>query len=139
MNIREKAAKLVNECAEVTLASVSEEGYPRPCVLARIQSDGMNSFYVSTGMNGTKVRHFKGNRKAGASFWRGADSVTLTGDIAIVEDMDAKRALWQDWFINHFPGGAEDPNYALLRFDAREATIWIDGEFVTIPVKEAEA
>lgn len=137
MNIREKAAKLIDGCAEVTLASVSEDGYPRPCVVSRIQSDGLNSFHAATGMMGTKVRHFKQNPKAGANFWDGKDNgVVLTGDVTIVEDMAIKRALWQDWFINHFPGGVEDPNYALLRFDGREATLWIDGEFETISVKE---
>lgn len=139
MDIREKAAKLVGECNEVILASVSEDGRPRPCVLAKIASEGIGSFHISTGMIGTKARHFKQNPKAGACFWRGGDSVTLMGEVAFIDDMERTRALWQDWFIDHFPGGPEDPNYAVIRFEAMEATIWIDGEFETIAIGGGQA
>lgn len=134
MSIRDKADTLANDCKEAILVSVSEQGFPRPCVLSKIESDGINSFYVATGLTGVKCGHFKLNPKAGACFWRGQDSVTLTGSVAFVTDMATKKRLWLDWFIHHFPGGVDDPNYAVLRFDADEATIWIDSEFETIQV-----
>jgi general stress protein 26 len=42
--------------------------------------------------------------------------------------------MWLDWFIEHFPGGMDDPNYCILEFTAAEATLWIDREFVTLEV-----
>ena len=61
----------------------------------------------------------------------GADSVTLLGKIEIIEDMEVKKALWQDWFICHFPKGVNDPEYCVLKFSANEATFWIDSRFET--------
>ena len=117
------------------MASVNEEGYPRICVLSKIKNEGINSIWVSTGTNGTKTKHFRKNPKTSTCFRLGGDSVTLIGDVSIVDDMDVKAELWQDWFINHFSGGIEDPEYCILRFDAFVATIWIDMQFETINLK----
>ena len=40
--------------------------------------------------------------------------------------------MWIDWFIEHFPGGIDDPNYCILEFEADEATLWIDKEFINL-------
>ena len=40
--------------------------------------------------------------------------------------------MWQEYFINYFPGGPADPNYVLIRFIGTEATIWINGEFAHV-------
>ena len=41
-----------------------------------------------------------------------------------------KKELWQDWFIEHFPGGPTDPGYVLLKFESNHATYWIEGTFI---------
>ena len=61
----------------------------------------------------------------------GGDGVTLLGEVEIVHDAVVKKALWQDWFIEHFPKGIDDPEYCILRFDANKATCWIDKLFET--------
>jgi hypothetical protein len=33
-----------------------------------------------------------------------------------------------DWFINHFPDGETDPNYCIIKFTAKRASLWIDNE-----------
>ena len=45
-------------------------------------------------------------------------------------DEAEKKALWQDWFIEHFPGGVNDPTYCILKFTAKRATYWLDFQFV---------
>lgn len=132
MNIRQKAEALLDACELVTLASVSEQGYPRPCVLSKIKNEGIRKFWVATGANGVKTRHFQANPKAGACFLRDGDGMTLMGEVRIVDDPELKKAMWLPWFIEHFPGGMEDPNYCVLQFETNEATIWIEGEFVTL-------
>ena len=51
-------------------------------------------------------------------------------DVEVITDADIKQELWQDWFINHFPGGPTDPNYVILKFKANHATYWIEGKFI---------
>lgn len=56
----------------------------------------------------------------------------FSGNVEIVTNPQIRKEMWQDWYMNHFPGGPEDPNYLLLRFVGNEATIWIDKEFAHI-------
>lgn len=48
------------------------------------------------------------------------------------EILGTNAEKWQDWYINHFPGGPADPNYMLLRFTGAEATLWIDHRFAHV-------
>lgn len=136
MEIVKKAEKLLLDCGEFTLASISETGYPRICVLSKIKSDGLKKVWCATGLSGTKVRHFAANPRAGVCFWRDGDSVTLLGEVAVKTDRETREEMWLDWFQNHFPGGVDDPEYCVLEFTAQEATLWIGGEFVTVEGKD---
>ena len=132
MEIIRKAAELLSGCDEITLASVNENGYPRICVLARLKSEDIKKVYVATGMIGTKIKHFKANPKAGVCAWKDGNSVTLIGSVHVTQERAVLEEMWLDWFIEHFPGGVDDPNYCIVEFTAEEATLWIDGEFVTL-------
>jgi len=128
--IEEKAAELLAWCNAVTLASVNAEGFPRPVVLAKIASRGYNEVWMATDSDSVKVRDFRRNAKAGLCFSDDADSVTLTGEVEVISDDAARRKMWQEWLVGFFPGGPTDPHYTLLRFIGRQATMWIDREFV---------
>lgn len=130
-----KAENLLTHCKVCTVASVSETGYPRICVLMPLKTNGIKEFWFSTGASGTKVRHFGKNNKSGVTFYNGGDSVTLTGTMEIIDDKNIKNILWEQWsdfLYRHFPnGGKDDPNYCVIHFIANEATIYVDGEFQT--------
>lgn len=129
-----QAEELLQKCYICSVASVSEEGYPRICILAKLKSQGINEIWFSTGANGTKVRHFKSNDKAGVTFYDGGDSVTLTGTMEIIDNAHVKQDLWKEWaefLCNHFKG-ADDPEFAVIKFIAKEATIYVGGAFETV-------
>lgn len=135
MNLVKEAEGLLKKCKVCTVASVSENGYPRICVLVPIKTDGIKTFYFSTGTNSTKVKHFLKNPKAGVTFYDGGDSATLTGEMSVVQDKTLKDSLWQDWLAKHFPnGGKEDPQYAIIKFVADEGTIYVGGHFDTVKI-----
>ena len=56
-------------------------------------------------------------------------ATALRGTVEIVRDDETRRTMWQDSFIDHFPGGPTDPDYILLHFIGTEATILINGDF----------
>jgi general stress protein 26 len=132
MEITLKAAEMLTKCSEISLASISENGYPRICVLSKIKSEGIKKFWVATGVSSVKVRHFSENSKAGACFYSDGNSVTMVGKVSVIHDRAVKAEMWLDWFINHFPGGIDDPDYCILEFETEEATLWIDNEFITL-------
>lgn len=132
MKIVEKAEALLTKCDEIMLASVNENGYPRVCVVSKIKFDGIRKIWVTTGFSGTKTRHFLKNPKASVCFYKDGNSVTLVGKVTVKQDTEIRKQMWLDWFINHFPGGTDDPEYCVLEFATEEATFWIDQEFVTL-------
>lgn len=128
--IKQEAIELLNNCEVVSLASIDEHGYPRPVVISKIKIDGIDTIWFSTGTSSEKTKNFIDNPKAGISFFKEGDSVTLTGTVTIVNDAAEKKALWVDWFYEHFPKGVDDPEYCILKFTAEQATYWIGHKFV---------
>lgn len=128
-NLKEKAARMVAAAQVITLASIDENGYPRPVAMIKVKNEG-DAIYVSTGTSSAKTAHFRANPKAGVSVVEGYNSIVYTGEVEIVADPEVKRALWGEWMRDFFPGGVEDPEYCVLKFIPKAATYWIDGEFV---------
>lgn len=128
MTIIEKADAIMNHAQTYTLASITEEGYPRLCVISRTDSDGIRTVYGSTSLSSEKAKNFRANPKAGVWVRAQEDTIMLTGEVEIRTDRATREAMWQDWFINHYPGGVDDPQYCILKFTAREGMLWIDQE-----------
>lgn len=128
-SIQEKAAAIVANAQIITLASIDENGYPRPVAMVKIK-DEKGDIYVSTGTSSAKTAHFRANPKAGMSIVEGGNSIVYTGDVEIVTDEALKQSLWGDWMLEHFPGGVNDPEYCVLKFIPKSATYWIDNVFV---------
>lgn len=131
MDFFKKAEELLNSCEDIEVASINEDGYPRVCVVSKLESEGFDTIFFSTGTSGTKANHFKKNSKSSVCYHDEHNSVTLVGEMEIVEDMEIKKRVWQDWMINYMVGGVNDEEFCLLKFKAHEATFWIDREFTT--------
>ena len=80
----EKAAHLLSQCKEVTLASVNADGFPRPVPLDKIHSAGCNDVWVVTAADSEKVKDFNFNSKAGLSYSFYGDSVALRGTVEVI-------------------------------------------------------
>ena len=128
--MKEKAEQLLQRCEGVVITSVNEEGYPRPVPMSKIKSEGYSVVWMATGNDSLKTKDFRLNPKAGLCYSENGNSVALTGEVEVITDAEIKKELWQEWFIAHFPLGAADPNYVLLKFKGQKATIWIDGVFI---------
>ncbi len=129
-SLAEKAAALLAQCGDVTLASINAEGFPRPVPMAKGRTAGCNEVWMATGADSVKAAEFRVNPKAGLCYSYYGDSVALRGTVEVVTDDEIRSEMWQEWYANHFPGGPADPNYVLLHFTGTEATFYIDQEFV---------
>lgn len=128
--LEQKAISFLEKTGVISMSSITQTGYPRICALSKLKSEGL-TIWVSTGATSKKVNHYKTNPKAGILCYNENDSITLNGVIEIIQDENTKKGLWQDWMIKHFPGGMEDPDYCVLKFTAKEATLYIDEQFET--------
>ena len=128
--IKEKAKAMLARCEVVVLTSINKEGYPRPVPMSKIKAEGISVIWMATGKDSAKTHDFLRIPKGGVCFSENGNSVALTGDVEIVTDEATKKELWQEWFIEHFPGGPDDPDYVLVKFTSLQATYWIDGAFI---------
>lgn len=130
MNVTElSACILLERVTEFTLCSIDENGYPRACIVTKVHGEAYNVLYCSTGMLGTKVKHFLENEKASACYYFENDSVTLVGRVSIVDEPESRRALWQDWMIHKYPAGLDDPNLCFLKFTGETGSLLIHGQY----------
>lgn len=132
--LEQKANILLEKCDILTLASINENGYPRICTISKIRANGFSEIYFMTSKRSHltgKATHFENNTKASVCYHLDGDSVTLIGNVEIIEDMDEKRKFDSDCDRNFFKKGIEDPKCYVLRFCTNEATFWIEGKFRT--------
>ena len=94
-----------------------------------LRHDGIATLWMTTLLSSEKVKHLRKEPKAGICYVHEADSVTLTGTAEIIDDMENRHAFWKDFMVHYFPKGPDDPDYCILRFEAAEATLWIDCKF----------
>jgi general stress protein 26 len=119
---------LMDESQMVYLATVGEAGpniralvnlrrqdaYPGPSRIAR--ADGFTVYLATSGASG-KVRDVRADPRVAVYYCdpNSYHGVTLKGRAEILTDPGLKRELWsEDWRI-YWAGGAEDPDYVVLR------------------------
>ena len=128
MKDKDKASWILDKCGYVTLSTIDGQGFPRPVAIDVISHDGIKEIWMTTYRNSAKAMHICSNPKAGISFVREADSVSLTGIAEIITDKDMLRQYWKDFFVHYYPDGVDDENYCLIRFSTKTAKLWIDGK-----------
>jgi len=131
-----KANSIVNNCEEGYFSVINKKGYPETATRSNIKPDGIRSCYFSTGSDAPMSLSIKSESRTSVCFRKGQDNVTLIGESVVVEDMKIKKDLWIDWFINHFPGGPEDPAYCVVHFETKEVSLWIDREQVNFELRD---
>ena len=112
----EQANSLIRKTPALTLTSIDEQGFPRPIAMAVLYADSIQEMWFATPLDSEKIKHYKQNSKAGATFYADSENVTLVGHVSIWTDIDTKKKYWTDWIEAFYPGGPENPHTALLRF-----------------------
>ena len=127
-NLFAKANQIIKTCDAAYLGVIDEEGCPHVSTGSTITPENLFEAYFATGMGANKTRRLLRDKRASVCYRAGGNNITLVGEAEILTDQETKSRCWQDWFINHFPGGDTDPNYCIISFTAKRASLWIDGE-----------
>ena len=75
------------------------------------------------------VQALSGSHQATGSFMSKGHHVfaTIQGSLKVDNDPAVIDRLWNPFVAAWYPAGKDDPNLVLLRFDATDAEIWVDG------------
>jgi general stress protein 26 len=109
--------------------------HPRP-MTGLIEHDHGPIWFFSARGNGI-VQNLHGRAPALATFAsKGHDLfATVTGTLILDQDRAVIDRLWNPFVAAWFEGGKDDPQLALLRFDAETAEIWLDANSLIAGVK----
>ena len=123
-----KARELVERCEVAMVGSHGTDGYPNIKAMFKEGAQGLKIVCFSTGGSSRRVAQFRSNPKSCVYFFDSTvyEGVMLTGDIEIVDDLEAKRRLWRDGWEAYYPQGVTDPEYCMLRFTARWGNYYHD-------------
>lgn len=128
MNIYQKAAEIISASSDAYFGVLDENGYPSVSTVSSIQTEGLRCVRFSAGASGNKVKRLAKSNKASLCYQQGGDNVTLVGTARVLTDAKIKHALWQDWFINHFTEGKDDPEYVVIEFYTERVSLWVDND-----------
>ena len=103
-----------------------EDRHARPMTM--LVEGEKSPLWIFTARDSVLVKNLRNGAHADATFAsKGHDLfATIHGRIALAMDRAAIERLWNPFVAAWFEGGKEDPNLALLRFDAERAEIWLD-------------
>jgi general stress protein 26 len=101
-----------------------EESHTRPMTAQMKGSEGPIWFFTSR--DNTLVQNLRRDGRAFATFAsKGHDLfASVHGRLMLDNDPDTIDELWSPFIAAWYEGGKDDPELALLRFDAERAEIW---------------
>ena len=126
--IIEKANEILKKAANVSLGVIDENGYPVVMAMSPTNTETINEVFMTTTLDSNKAKCLQKNNKASVCCATTNDNITLVGEVEICTDQETKSKCWQNWFIEVYPDGETDPNYCVLKFTAKRASMFVDCE-----------
>jgi len=86
--------------------------------------------YLGANTSSRKIGHIRANPRAAVYYCDSTlfHGLLLQGNAELMEDPSIKAALWQPGWERYYPGGPEDPDYAVLRLVPIHAKGWWDNK-----------
>ena len=133
--LKEACSNLMETANVMYLSTVGSDGFPHTRImsnlrnkkeypgLAEIFEQHKEDFlvYMVTSKSSVKMNQIRTNPKASVylSFVSPVPSefqcLMLSGEIEEIADKQLKKQLWKDGWKIHWPGGADDPEFTVLR------------------------
>ena len=136
VNLFEKANKIIRECDTAYFGVLDENGFPDVSTVSIVKPENIFEARFTTNKDSNKVKRLLRNNKASLCIHTGSANITLVGTAEILTDQETKSLYWLDWFIDHYPGGATDPDYVVIRFKSQRVSLWLGGEGAEFAIDE---
>jgi general stress protein 26 len=124
-NQLEKLYGLLKDFSTAMLITVGgpDSCHARPMAIAKV--DGNTDLWLFTSRDSEKVREIAADSRVQVHCQDGwTNCVVFAGRATVVEDRAMIRKIWKPSFKTWFPGGAEDPDIALLHITGEHAEYW---------------
>lgn len=123
--IKEAAIEIISKAEFAVLSSIDDNGYPVSRAMLNLKEGGINALF-STNTSSKKVNQIQKNKKGSVFFtanqeWKG---LTIIGDLEIISDKNVKKDLWKSDWTMYYPGGLEDPDYTVIKINAKKISLY---------------
>jgi general stress protein 26 len=117
---RAKAEKLLSGAKTIFLATNGSHGHPNLRAVNPLSFEGAQTLWFSTSLESSKIIELVKDNKAVVYGYspRASSEFRLWGSVVILDDAVSRKHIWQDALKQHFPGGINDPDLRVLRFDS---------------------
>lgn len=111
-----------------------EDGFARP-MAAQIDEDRSPIWFFASTDNHIVDAVQEGRRAIATFAAKGELYASIRGSLTLSEDRAMVDKLWNPQAAAWFEKGKDDPKLRLLRLDAEEAEIWLDGSSLVAGIK----
>lgn len=117
--LRQKISGLIRKAKNTTLVTVNAKGGPRCRLMADLAKGVGKTFYLATYLASNKVKEIRANPRVNLVYTTARSYACVVGRAKVRTDQKTKSRLWKRDWVQHFPGGKADPNYAVIEVAAR--------------------
>lgn len=112
-----------------------EDGHARP-MTAQIEGDHGPIWFFTVKDNAIVKQLPRGDRAIATFVSKGHDLfATMHGRLSVSNDRRIIDQFWNRYVAAWYPGGKDDPQLTMLRFDADSAEIWLDASSLMAGIK----
>ncbi len=138
--LKQECLNLMETTDAVYLSTLSSDGFPHTRMMSNLRNKEENPgcakvlepdkkdfvVYFVTGHSSVKMQQIRANPRITAYFCnpREFQTLMLGGKVDEIEDKEFKKKLWQDGWEIHWQGGAEDPEFIVLKLSPVFAKGW---------------
>lgn len=115
---KNKAAEMIGRLCPLILATIADDGFPDLRALALGANDDLQTIWFSTSIVSKKVTQLRVSPYAavyGADH-DGFSELRLFGTVEILTDMESKKKVWKDDYVQYWPEGIESSDMVVLKF-----------------------
>ena len=116
---KSRILQLIEKNPFVSFGTLGSDNWPDLRVLLVAAKDGVESVWFATSTDSAKIAELKRNPKAviyGYEMEPMAE-FRLFGNVELLSDSASRQKIWQDDFLQYFPGGIDSPEMIVMRFD----------------------
>jgi len=138
--IKKECLNLMETANAIYLSTNGSNGYPHTRMMSNLRNKKENpgaaeiiaqkkqdfNIYFITSKSSTKMQQIRANPKVSAYLCNPAafHTLMLSGQVQEITDKEFKKKLWQDGWEMHWPGGADDPEFTVLKLSPAFAKGW---------------
>jgi general stress protein 26 len=152
--IQQACRQLMQDTDVVYVSTVDECGYPQTRAMTNLKNlrqfarladffkQQQNDFmtYLTTNKASVKIDQIKKNPKACLYYCNFSEThgLAITGKIEIIENVEIRKRLWQDDWIQFYEGGLNGSDYTVLQVKPTCARGWYKTGKFEFPIKYQE-